>query len=154
MAKKPGIVYGELLMNLIYINKSLQRNRTITHSEITRSREVLAVLVERHRHDPIRRVERLLDAVAVVNVDVDVKNALVVLEQLEDTEHNVVDVAEAGRLRLLGVVEAAAPVDADLRRLLVELDGCSHRAARRQLAELVEAVENGAVLADVDWREK
>ena len=37
----------------------------------------------------------LLDAVAVVDVDVEVEHARVVLEQLEDAQHDVVDVAEA-----------------------------------------------------------
>ena len=35
-------------------------------------------------------------------------------EELEDGEDDVVDVAEAGRLTLLGVVESASPVDADV----------------------------------------
>ncbi len=45
----------------------------------------------------------------------------VLLEQLEDGEHDVVDVAEAGRLALLCVMQSAAPVHRDVRRLLVEL---------------------------------
>lgn len=46
------------------------------------------------------------------------------LEQLEDGEHDVVDVAETRRLRLLGVVESSRPVDGDVGLLLVKL----HRA--------------------------
>jgi len=42
-----------------------------------RVRHVAArVLVERHGHDPVGRVEGLLDGVAVVYVHVDVQNAL------------------------------------------------------------------------------
>ena len=62
-------------------------------------------------HDAVGAVEGLLDAVAVVHVDVDVQDARVDLEQLEDGQHDVVDVAEAGRLRLLGVVQPPGPVD-------------------------------------------
>jgi hypothetical protein len=35
-----------------------------------------------YRHDSVRAVERLLDAVSVVDVDVQVQHTLVVLEQL------------------------------------------------------------------------
>jgi len=42
-----------------------------------------------------------------------------VLQQLEDGQHNIVDVAESGSLRLLGVVEPACPVDGDVGGLLV-----------------------------------
>lgn len=43
------------------------------------------------------------------------------LEQLEDGQDDVVDVAETRGLRLLGVVESAGPVDGDVRLLLVQL---------------------------------
>ena len=40
------------------------------------------VLVERERHHPIAVDERLLDAIAVVDIDVNVQHPRVVLEQL------------------------------------------------------------------------
>lgn len=54
--------------------------------------------MEGHGHDAVRQVEGFLHAVAVVNVDVDVENPRVVLEQLQDADDDVVDVAEARRL--------------------------------------------------------
>ena len=44
-----------------------------------------------------------------------------ILEQLEDGENDVVDVAEAGSLGLLGVVKTSGPVDGDVGGLLVQL---------------------------------
>lgn len=72
------------------------------------------------------------------------------LEELEDAEDDVVDVAEAGGLALLGVVEAAGPVDGDVGVAAVELDGGPDGAAGGGLAELVEALEDGAVFPDVE----
>jgi hypothetical protein len=45
------------------------------------------------------------------------------LEQFENGEHDVVDVAEARGLTLLGVVQATRPVDADVRLREVQLGG-------------------------------
>lgn len=45
-------------------------------------RKEIAVLMEGHRHDPIRQVKRLFHPVAVVNVDVDVQDARVELQEL------------------------------------------------------------------------
>lgn len=42
------------------------------------------------------------------------------LEQLQDGQDDVVDVAEARGFRLLGVMEAAGPVDGDVGLLLVQ----------------------------------
>ena len=47
-----------------------------THPEIASAGEVLSVLVEGDGHDSVGCVESLLHAVAVVDVDVDVQNAL------------------------------------------------------------------------------
>ena len=52
----------------------------------------------------------------MVAVDVDVENARVGAQELDDAEDDVVDVAEAGGLALLGVVQAAGPVDRDVGR--------------------------------------
>ena len=92
----------------------------------------------------------VLEISTVVDVDIDVQDPLVVLEELQDGQDDVIDIAETRGLAFLGVVEAARPVDGDVCRLLVELDGRGDRPAGRQLAELVEAVEDGTVLADVE----
>mmetsp|Transcript_21460 Transcript_21460/g.55233 ORF Transcript_21460/g.55233 Transcript_21460/m.55233 type:complete len:327 (-) Transcript_21460:288-1268(-) len=117
---------------------------------VARAGEVLAKLVERARHHAVGGVEGLLHAVAVVDVDVDVQHARVVLEQLEDREHDVVHVAEAGRLALLRVVQPARPVDCYVRLSAIELHCATNRAARRDLAELVHAIEHRAVLAHIE----
>lgn len=43
--------------------------------------EILAVLVERHRHAAVRQVESLLYSVAVVDVDIEVQHSRVDLQQ-------------------------------------------------------------------------
>jgi hypothetical protein len=130
--------------------------------DVTSAGKVFAKLVEGERHDTICAVKGLLDAVAVVNVDINVQHALVssvkgggeygsqggggaafwglsgetepgtenvvehALEQLKDGQDNVVDVAKAGRLALLGVVQATGPVDADVGLPTVELGSAGY----------------------------
>ena len=53
------------------------------------------------------------------------------LEELQDGENDVVDVAEPGGLALLGVVEAARPVDGDVGVPAVELGGSADAPPRR-----------------------
>ena len=55
------------------------------------------------------------------------------LEQLQDRQHDVVDVAKARSLGLLGVVHPARPVEADVGPLVVEQRGAADRAARVEL---------------------
>ena len=76
--------------------------------------------------------------------------AVEVLEQLEDGEHDVVDVAEAGCLSLLCVVQPARPVQHDVGAARGEAGGAAKRAARVGLAVLPEAVKDGAVLVDAE----
>lgn len=72
------------------------------------------------------------------------------LEELKNAKHDIVDVAEAGSLGLLGVVEAAGPIEGNIGVGAIELDGGANGAAGGGLAEAEEAVEDGAVLADVE----
>lgn len=58
-------------------------------TKFTSTGEVLAVLVERDSHDAVRGVECFFNTVTMVNVDVNVENALLEPEQLEDTEDDV-----------------------------------------------------------------
>lgn len=110
--------------------------------------EEVAVLVKGDGHHAVRREEGLLDAVAVVDVDVQVEHASVHLEQLQDREHDVVDVAEAGRLGSLRVMQPARPVDRDVGSASVEAHRAVDRASRVQAAVVVQAVKDGAVVAD------
>mmetsp|Transcript_36157 Transcript_36157/g.116436 ORF Transcript_36157/g.116436 Transcript_36157/m.116436 type:complete len:332 (+) Transcript_36157:111-1106(+) len=111
-------------------------------------KEEVAVLVKGDRHHAVRREEGLLDAVAVVDVDVQVEHASVHLEQLQDREYDVVDVAEAGRLGSLRVVQSARPVDRDVGSASVEAHRAVDRSSRVQAAVVVQAVKDGAVVAD------
>lgn len=103
-------------------------------------------------HHSIRGIEGLLDPVPVVYVNVQVEHAGVVLEHVEDGQHNVVDVAEARRLGPLGVMQPPSPVDAHVRGARVETQRTVDRAPRVEPAVVVQAVEDGAVVACMDRR--
>ena len=47
-------------------------------SKLTGTGEILAVLVKRHSHDTVCRVEGFFDAVSMMHIDIDVQNALLV----------------------------------------------------------------------------
>ena len=60
--------------------------------------------MEGDAHDAVGGPEGLFDAVAVMDVDVDVQNTRVVAKELKYCEDNVVDIAEARCFALFGVV--------------------------------------------------
>eukprot|EP00051_Salpingoeca_urceolata_P005907 m.78637 g.78637 ORF g.78637 m.78637 type:complete len:485 (+) comp14592_c0_seq3:64-1518(+) len=63
--------------------------------DVAGARKVLSVLVKRHRHHSVGAVKCLFHTVAVMNVNVNVQHALMSLEELEDGEDNVVDIAKS-----------------------------------------------------------
>ena len=69
--------------------------------------------MEGESHDSVSEIESLLDTVAVVDVDINVQHSGIMTEEFTDRDHNIIDEAEPTGLRLLGVVEAAGPVDGD-----------------------------------------
>ena len=86
----------------------------------------------------------------MVDVDVDIQHAGMVEEQLQDGEHDVVDVAETRGLGFLGVVQPAGPVDGHLRLVRGEFARGVEGGARVEGGVLVEPVEDGTVFADVE----
>jgi hypothetical protein len=58
-------------------------------TELSRARKVLAVLVERDSHDSVGSIERLLDTISVVNINVNVKNSLLKAQKLNNAEDDV-----------------------------------------------------------------
>ena len=95
--------------------------------------------------NPLARVKRFFDRVAVVAVDIDVEHAGERAEELEDAEDDIVDVAEPARAVLLRVVEPAGPVDRDVGRALGECRGRTDRTPCRDGAELERALVRGVV---------
>lgn len=136
-------------------------------AQLTSTREVFAVLVEGDGHDTVGRIEGLLDTISVVDVNIDVEDALLESKEFEDTEDNVcrllaggrrghdrvvlctVDVTETTGFALLGVVEATSPVDGDVALLAVEAGGALHAATGADATEFEEAVKDGTVVSDV-----
>jgi hypothetical protein len=107
--------------------------------------EVFTKLVEGDGHDAVGCVEGLFDTVTMVDIDINVKHTCMVLEQLENGEHDIVDVAKTGSLTLLGVVKTTSPVDTDICCTTVELVSTTYGTTSGKLTESKEAVENGAV---------
>jgi hypothetical protein len=67
---------------------------------------VLLLLSAAHRHDPVSKVEGFLNPVTMVDVNVDIQHPSVRLQQLQDGQHNIVDVAKSTGFSFLGVVHA------------------------------------------------
>ena len=63
--------------------------------------EVFLVLVEAESHDSICMVECFFDSIAMVDIDVDVDHAGVDFEELQDADHNIIDVTKADFLCIL-----------------------------------------------------
>lgn len=64
-------------------------------TELTCTREVFAIFVERDGHDAVSSVESFFNAITVVYVDVNVEDALLVAEQLNDAEDDVYGALES-----------------------------------------------------------
>ena len=57
-----------------------------TYLDIPRPWKVISKLVKTARHDPICRIERLLNAIAVMNIDVDVEHTRMMAEVVKSQD--------------------------------------------------------------------
>src|SRR2546426_348050 len=107
--------------------------------------EIVAALVRRDGHDLRVRVEGVLDAVAVVGVDVHVEDAEAARLEVEDREDRVVDVAEPRRAPGQRVVEAAGEVEGARRLAARDQLGGQQRAAGAEPRSVPEPGEHRIV---------
>ena len=121
--------------------------------EIAGAWEEVTVPMEGYSHDSVSRVEGLLHAISMVDVDVDVQNSIMILQKLKNCKDDIVYVAEAACLLLLCMVQSARPVDGDVCRLVIEFDRCINRCATADLGKLEHPREARAViLANLEVR--
>jgi len=102
--------------------------------------------MEADGHDSVRGKEGFFYSVTVMHVNVNIENSLVVLQQLQNCKNNVVHIAEALCLLLLGVVQPSCPVDAKVRATMVKLDGGINRTSARNLRKFKKARKPRAIV--------
>ena len=137
-------------------------------AKLASPRKVFAVLVERDGHDAIGRVESFFNTIAVVDVNVDVEDAVVEAEKLKDTQDDVckeiesakllwgtssvsqtIDIAESAGFALLGVMETASPVDGNITFAPIQSRSTLHAATGADSAELEKAVKDWTIVSHI-----
>ena len=58
-------------------------------AEFTGSREELAIFVKGNGHDTVGSVESFLDAITMVNIDINVENALIIAKEFQDSKYDI-----------------------------------------------------------------
>lgn len=71
--------------------------------------EVVPILVERNRHHSVGGQERFFHSVTMMDVDVHIQHPLLVLQQLENGQHDVVNITETRRLHTQCAAVRLAP---------------------------------------------
>lgn len=81
--------------------------------------------MKRNSHDAVGGEKRLLHAIAVMDVNIDVEDASMIFQEFENGENNVVDVAETTGFALLGVMQATRPIDGNVSSAVIEFNCAS-----------------------------
>lgn len=113
--------------------------------------ETLFVLVEANCHHPVGVVEGLLDPISMVHINIEIEHSRVELEELEDAEDDVVDVAEATSILSFGMVEASHPIDHNISLACYDQISSVDAAASCQLTVVVESFEARAIKPMIDF---
>lgn len=101
--------------------------------------------METHSHDSICEVEGLLDSISVVNINVKIHHSSMIFQQFEDSQNDIIGVAESTGLALLGMMETSSPVYCDAGISSQEGLGCIDGPSHAHLAEFVEPCEAGTI---------
>jgi hypothetical protein len=70
--------------------------------------------VETTREHALTRIERFLDRITMMAIHIHIEDARERAEELENPQHNVVNIAESTGAILLRVMQSTSPVDRDV----------------------------------------
>lgn len=100
-------------------------------------------------HNSICKVKGLLHPISVMHVDIYIQNPGVILEQFQNSDDDVVDIAKTGRFEFLCVMQTSGPVNSNITVVVVEFHGAFQRRTRVHRTEVKQTVEYWTVVADV-----
>lgn len=75
--------------------------------------------MKRNSHNSISQIKCLLHTVAMVDINVYVQHSSVILEQLQNCNDNIIDVAKSRSLEFLCVMQPTAPIDGNVAAIVV-----------------------------------
>ena len=124
--------------------------------------------MERDCHYSVGGIKGFLNAVTMVDIDVDVEDALVITKELEDAKNNIcrlglawtqergpisqpltIYVTETARFALLCVMQTARPVHCYVAFPTIEPCCTFHTATSADTAELEQAIEDRTVVSNI-----
>ena len=71
-------------------------------------------------------IKGLLDPITMMNIDINVKNSLVMFEQLQNGQNNIIHVTKTRGFRLFSVMQPTSPIDTNFGLLLIQLHGAGN----------------------------
>ena len=107
--------------------------------------EILPILMKRNRHDPVREEESFLNSISMMDINVKVKDSRVNLQQLQNTNNNIIYIAKSTCLRFFCMMKPACPINGNIS-VSIENQTCSiYWGSSRNLADIIQPIKRGAV---------
>mmetsp|Transcript_11111 Transcript_11111/g.16845 ORF Transcript_11111/g.16845 Transcript_11111/m.16845 type:complete len:219 (+) Transcript_11111:796-1452(+) len=120
--------------------------------DISRAGEGVSMLMEAHSHDAIGGIECLLYPIAMVDPNINVQHAmvLVVLQQFQNGQDTIIHITKPGCLGLLGMVHAPRPINNRIGLVLIQTYRTPHASTGVKLTELKESIKDGTIFANIE----
>lgn len=83
--------------------------------------------METDSHNTVSSEKSFFNAISVVDIDVDVQYSRKDFQQFQDADNDVIDIAKPISLSFLRVMEAATPVNCDVRGVVYYQMSCINR---------------------------
>lgn len=102
--------------------------------------------MKRTSHNSVTQIKRLLDPIPMMHININIQHSIMVLQQLQNPQHNIIHITKPRRFALLRMMQASRPVNAYIRPLRVQIDSSIDASPARNRAELIQPVKDRAVI--------
>ena len=109
--------------------------------------------MEADSHDSVGVIKCFLNSISMVNINVEVKHSGVDLQQFQDAQNDIIDIAKPAGLSFFGMVEPARPVNDDITFSCYDQIRSIDASSCCQLAKVKKSFKAWTVKSLVDFKD-
>jgi hypothetical protein len=107
------------------------------------------LLVKGYSHDTVSCVKCLFDTIPMMNIDVNVQGSLVDSQKFQDSQDNIVDIAEPAGLDFLRMMQTSGPVYRNVAFLTIKTGCTLHASTNADPTEIKKIVKDWTIITNV-----
>jgi hypothetical protein len=100
-------------------------------------------------HYPISSIKGLFNTIPMMNVNINIKDSLIIIKQLQDTQHNIINITKPTSFWLLSMMKPSRPIQNRLKPPLIQQVSPNHTRTTIHRTVFIQSIYHRAIITKV-----